>query len=283
MNWNTRALLRACLDSIQRLPNVLELQVTVVDNASTDGSAAMVKEEFPEIQIVEPGRNLGYAAGNNAGFAVSVGEFILTLNPDTEFIDDSLMHALEIMEANPKAGALGAKQISVNGEIQRSVRGFPSIIGILGDVTGLGHRFPRSKLDSYRLSAFDYEVQQVAPQPMGTFLLFRRTALAEIGDPRAPFDPAFPIFFNEVDVLLRLSKRGWHCLYAPDVHIKHHGGEGTKQVRKSMIWESHRSLVRFLRKHRSGPLAALGLAPLSVLIYAAAFMRARGYDSGFRA
>ena len=283
MSWNTCSLLRACLDSIQRLPNSLELQVIVVDNASTDASAAMVNAEFPEVQLVEPGGNLGYAAGNNAGFAVATGDWILTLNPDTEFIDDSLMCALEIMEADPGAGALGAKQIGANGDIQNSVRGFPTAIGILGDVTGLGRRFPRSRFDSYRLSAFDYERQQTAPQPMGTYLLFRRSALADIGDPKAPFDTAFPIFFNEVDLLLRLSKRGWHCLYAPDVHIKHHGGEGTKQVRKSMIWESHRSLVRFLWKHRSGPLAALGIAPLSALIYAAAFVRAKGYDSGFRA
>jgi N-acetylglucosaminyl-diphospho-decaprenol L-rhamnosyltransferase len=283
VNWNTRELLRACLTSVRAFLAGMDLEVIVVDNASTDASADLVKAEFPEVHLVEPGRNLGYAAGNNAGFAVATGDMILTLNPDTEFLDGSLSHAVEIMQADPKAGALGAKQIGVNGQIQRSVRGFPSVIGILGDVSGLGRRFPRSRLDSYRLSGFDYEAQQCAPQPMGTFLLFRRSALANLGDPKAPFDASFPIFFNEVDLLLRLSRAGWHCLYAPDVHIKHHGGEGTKQVRKSMIWESHRSLVRFLWKHRSGPFAAFGIAPVSVLVYAAAFVRARGYDSGFRA
>ncbi|MHB8635803.1 MAG: glycosyltransferase family 2 protein [Fimbriimonadaceae bacterium] len=283
VNWNTRALLGACLASIRRLPDTLEREVIVVDNASRDNSVAMVKADYPEVVLVTPESNLGYAAGNNAGFALAKGEFILTLNPDTEFIDDSLNRALDIFGADPHAGALGAKQIGPDGEIQRSVRGFPSFAGIFGDVTGLGRRFPRGKLDSYRLSAFDYEKLQMAPQPMGTFLLLRRTALDESGDAQAPFDVRFPIFFNEVDLLLRLKLRGWHCLYAPDVRIKHHGGESTKQVRKSMIWESHRSLARFLWKHRSGPLAALGLVPLAAFIYMAAFVRARGYDSGFRA
>ena len=283
VNWNTRELLRACLASIRRFLSPLAPEVIVVDNSSSDESAEMVRAEFPDVNLINPGKNLGYAAGNNLGIAAAHGGFILTLNPDTEFIDDSLARAVEIMDRDPRAAALGAKQIGVDGSIQRSVRGFPSVLGILGDVTGLGKRYPGSKFDSYRLSGFDYERAQEAAQPMGTFLLFRRSALADVGDPAAPFDPRFPIFFNEVDLLCRLSRHGWHALYAPDVQIKHYGGEGTKQVRKSMIWESHRSLVRFLWKHRSGPLAALGLFPLGLLIYTAAFVRAKGYDSGFRA
>jgi hypothetical protein len=282
VNWNTRAFLDACLQSTRSLPANLNREVIVVDNASKDGSAAMVRERYPEVILVEPGANLGYAAGNNAAFARSSGDYLLTLNPDTEFTDDSLVEAIEILAADACAGALGAMQIGPDGEIQQSVRGFPSAFGIFGDVTGLGRRFPKGRIDAYRLSGFDYRVQQLAPQPMGTFLLFKRNALEAIGDAKAPFDPAFPIFFNEVDLLLRLNKAGWHCLYAPSVHIKHHGGESTKQVRKSMIWESHRSLVRFLWKHRSNPLSVIGLGPLAVMIYAAAFVRARGYDRGFR-
>lgn len=283
VNWNTRDLLRACLASFDRLPPALAVEPIVVDNASADGSAAMVKTDFPNVRLLESGGNLGYAAGNNLGISQASGDLILTLNPDTEFLDDSLARAVEIMDGDPRAAALGARQIGVDGNVQRSIRGFPSVVGIFGDVTGLGRRFPGSSLDSYRLSSFDYDREQEAPQPMGTFLLFRRAALAAVGDPRAPFDTAFPIFFNEVDLLLRLKRAGWHCLYAPDVRIRHHGGEGTRQVRKSMIWESHRSLVRFLWKHRSSALSGIGIAPLAALIYAAAFVRAKGYDRGFRA
>jgi len=281
VNWNTKDLLRACLTSIQRHPPAGKFEVIVVDNNSTDDSAAMVRKEFPKVVLVDLPTNTGYARGNNHGFEQARGEYILTLNPDTEFIDSSINRAVSYLDENPTIGVLGAKQIGVDGQVQRSVRGFPVPVGIFGDVSGLGRLFPGSALGSYRLTAFDYEKLQDAPQPMGTFLLFRRTALKDAGDPKAPYDEEFPIFFNEVDLLYRLRKKGWPCVYDPDVRILHHGGESTKLVRKSMIWESHNSLVRFLRKHYltqwNLPLVLL----VSAIITLAAFVRARGYSRGF--
>jgi GT2 family glycosyltransferase len=282
VNWNTRELLRACLRSIERHPPSGPFEVIVVDNASRDESAEMVRRDFPWVRLVASERNTGYAAGNNLAFAQSTAPFLLTLNPDTEFDDDSLDRALEVLRGHPSHGALGVRQIGLDGGTQRSVRGFPSVRGILGDVSGVGARVGGA-WDSYRLSRFDYDREGPAPQPMGTFLLFRREALQAIGDPRAPFDENFPIFFNEVDLLYRLDRAGWPCLYTPRAHVLHHGGESTKQVRKSMIWESHRSLVRYLRKHHGTGVGAVGLPFVAALLYAAAFVRAKGYDAGFRA
>jgi len=283
VNWNTREALAACLRSIAAHPPSGPCETIVVDNASSDGSAAMVESSFPWARLIRSERNLGYAAGNNAAFAAASGDRLLTLNPDTEFFDDSLDRALRSLEDHPRHGALGARLVGPGGETQRSVRGFPTVAGILGELGGLWRLFPRSALASYRLPLFDYDRLQDAPQPMGTFLLFRREALESVGDPRAPFDEAFPIFFNEVDLLLRLWRAGWPCLYDPSVRVRHLGGESTRQVRPQMIWESHRSLVRFLRNHglvRGGPLAQ-GL--LAALLYAAAFVRARGYHGEFGA
>jgi GT2 family glycosyltransferase len=281
VNWNTRDLLRACLRSIDRFPPSEPYEVIVVDNASRDGSAEMMRSEFPHYTLIEPGGNTGYAAGNNLAFGRATGDVLLTLNPDTEFVDDSLDRAAAILRAHPDAGALGVRQIGVDGDVQQSVRGFPSLLGIVGDLTGLGRRYG-GRLDEYRLSRLDYDREQWVPQPMGTFLMFRRAALANVGDPARPFDEGFPIFFNEVDLLYRLSQAGWRCLYTPRAKILHHGGEGTKQVRKSMIWESHRSLIRYLRKHHGTGLARVGLPFLAAMVYLAAFLRARGYDAGFR-
>jgi GT2 family glycosyltransferase len=282
VNWNTRELLSACLASFRAHPGSIEREIIVVDNASSDGSAAMVRTDFPEVQLIQSGGNLGYAAGNNIAFAAAKGEFLLTLNPDTELLDDSLDRAVKLLEDHPKVGVLGARQIGTDGKTQRSIRGFPTLTGIFGDLTGLGRRFPGTRLDSYRLSSFDYELEQSAPQPMGTFLLFRRSAIETVGDSKAPFDLNFPIFFNEVDLLYRLTRAGWSCLYAPTVRILHHGGESTKQVRKSMIWESHKSLVRYLLKVSNGPLQRATYALAGAAIYAAAFVRAKGYDPGFK-
>ena len=282
VNWNTRDLLRSCLHSIQEHPPTDAFEVIVVDNASTDGSAEMVANEFPNIRLVASSMNTGYARGNNLAFKEASGNWLLTLNPDTEFDDQSLDKSIEVLKTYPHHGALGARQIGLDGDVQKSIRGFPSLLGIAGDLLGLANRFPNTVWDSYRLTGFDYDLEQDAPQPMGTFLLFRREALVSIGDPYKPFDESFPIFFNEVDLLFRMSQAGWPCLYSPSVRVIHHGGEGTKQVRKSMIWESHRSLVRFLRKHQ----LRWWNAPLMYLVFGVvlvgAFVRTRGYDAGFR-
>jgi hypothetical protein len=279
VNWNTRDLLRACLLSLRAHPSQNEpIEVVVVDNASSDGSAQMVRDEFPEVLLVASETNTGYAKGNNLAFERATGDKLLTLNPDTELLAGTLDGALEALARQPNAGAVAVRLVGTDGKTQSSVRGFPTALGILGDVL----KIRRGPFGAYRLARFDYEKEGPAPQPMGTFLLFRREALAAIGDPRAPFDEGFPIFFNEVDLLERLATAGWPAYYTPAVSLLHHGGESTKQVRKAMIWESHRSLVRYLRKHRGTGLGALALPLVAAAIYGAAFIRARGVHAGFQ-
>jgi len=270
VNWNTASLLRDCLQSIREHPFPGPFEVIIVDNASSDHSAEVAQREFPEFKTLAEETNHGYAKGNNIGIAASTGEFVLTLNPDTRVTPDLLRNAVETLGAKGEAyGCLSVRFQGPNGETQQSVRGFPTIRGILGDL------FKIQKWDSYRLRNFDYSKSQDAPQPMGTFLLFRRSAFP---DPMKPFDEQFPIFFNEVDLLKRLNGKCW---YEASLTIHHLGGASTKQTRKPMIWESHRSLVRYLFKHTSG-LARIPLYPISVIIWLGALIRARGFSAGFR-
>ncbi len=278
VNWNTKEFLRSCLGSLRANPCSEEMEVIVVDNASTDGSADMGRSEFPEFTLIESGGNVGYAKGNNLGLVRAKGEFVLTLNPDTEILEDTLDMALHVLRSNPDCGGLGAHQIDPDGATQNSVRGFPSFWGILGYLTGLGKLAPRSVLDSYGLTSFDYTEEQIAPQPMGTFLLFRRSALEAVG---GRYDESFPIFFNEVDLLYRMKLAGYPCIYSPAVRILHHGAASTKQVRKSMIWESHKSLARFLRKHHRTTWSAPFVEALCGVVWLAALVRAKGYHGGF--
>ncbi len=278
VNWNTRDLLRACLLSLRAQTSQAQMEVIVVDNASTDGSAEMVRAEFPEVRLVASPVNTGYAKGNNLAFEEARGDRLLTLNPDTEVLEGTLDGALAALERHKDAGAVAVRLVGTDGRTQSSVRGFPTFLGILGDV----FKIRKGSFDDYRLARFDYEKEGKAPQPMGTFLLFRKEALEAVGDPKKPFDEGFPIFFNEVDLLERLDKAGWPTYYTPTVSLKHHGGESTKQVRKAMIWESHRSLIRYFRKHRGTGLGALALPFVAAAIYLAAFVRARGVHEGFR-
>ena len=244
-----------------------------MDNASADGSAEMVQREFPEVGLVASPVNTGYARGNNLAFARAAGDRLLTLNPDTEVFAGTLDAALDALDRHPKAGAVAVRLVGPDGATQRSVRGFPTVSSIAGDLFKVG--------DAYRLKAFDYETEGPAPQPMGTFLLFRREALQAVGDPRTPFDEEFPIFFNEVDLLKRLDAAGWPTVYTPAARLLHHGGESTKRVRKAMIWESHRSLVRYLRKHGGTGFGALALPFVAFAVYGAALVRAKGVHRGF--
>ena len=276
VNWNTRDLLRACLLSLREHPPTTEpMETIVVDNASDDGSAEMVRAEFPEAILVASPVNTGYARGNNLAFAAARGDKFLTLNPDTEVRPGKLDGAVDALVRHPKAGAVAVRLVGTDGRTQSSVRGFPTLLGIVGDV----FKIRAGSFDDYRLARFDYDAEGPVPQPMGTFLLFRREALE---NPSAPFDEEFPIFFNEVDLLERMAKRGWPAVYTPTASLLHHGGESTKIVRKAMIWESHRSLIRYFRKHRGTGLGALALPFVAAAVTLAAFVRARGVHEGFR-
>lgn len=254
VNWNTRDLLRACLRSIYRHPPSEPFEVIVVDNASSDDSAAMVQQEFPQVALIANTENLGYARGNNQAMQRAQGEFVLLLNPDTEVFPETLDRAIAFMQAHPDAGAIGAKQLFPDGRVQASVRGFPTPANLLCEVSGLARLFPHSRrLGGYRMRWFSYDTASEVDQPMATFLMVRRAVIEQVG----LMDEAFPLFFNDVDWCYRIKQAGWKIYFTPDVQILHHGGASTKQVRLSAIRESHRALEAFYRKHYRGRLNPL--------------------------
>lgn len=248
----------------------------MVDNNSKDNSVELIEKMFPNVILLKENANHGYAKGNNLGISRATGEYVLTLNSDTVLPPTVLQSAINKLESMPQYGCLAVKLIGNDGKPQRSVRGFPTPLGIFGDITGLGKIL--ASFDTYRLTRFDYEVSQDAPQPMGTFLLFRGSILRDI---TGPFDEQFPIFFNEVDLLKQVQDKGWRCWYEASLSIKHYGGESTKQVKKSMVWESHRSLIRYFSKNLRG-MARISLPFLSLAIWLGALVRARGFHEGFR-
>ncbi len=252
VNWNTRDMLRACLQSLRRYPPSEPMEVWVLDNASRDGSAQMVQQEFPQVHLIASDCNLGYAAGNNRLIRQAQGEYLLLLNPDTEVTEGALDTAVRHMQAHPEVGALGAKLIHPDGRVQRSVRSFPEPQAVLWEYLGLAKLFPRSRrFGAYRMTWFTYDQIAEVDQPMGTFLMLSRRAVEDVG----LMDEQFPIFFNEVDWCYRAKRRGWKIVFHPEVVIIHHGGASTRQVRPQMIWESHRSLQKFYQKHYRQRLA----------------------------
>jgi len=251
--WRTRALLRACLQSVLGQPEVD--RIVVVDNASGDGTVEMVQGEFPEVHLIANQCNLGYAAANNQAIRAGRAPFILLLNPDTVVQDGAFEALLQAFEENLRVGAVGAQLVLPDGSIQRSCRSFPEPRALLTDALGLWRLFPQSAFwGRYRMTYWDHDSPQEVDQPMASALAIRRSALEEVG----LFDEGFPLYFNDVDLCYRLKQAEWRIVFQPKAKVTHHHGQSTGQIRAAALIESHRSLIHFYAKHYRGKIGWLG-------------------------
>ena len=254
VNWNTTSLLRECLRSIEAYPPPFDYEIIVVDNASADFDAPAFRAEFPSVTLIANEKNTGYARGNNSAIALSKGDCVLLLNPDTRVTEGALEALVEFLDTHPDAAAAGAKLVRPDGSIDRSVRGFPYPGPIAWEFLGLSRLFPRSRvLGAYRMTWFDYSKSSKVDQPMGSCLILSRKAIEDVG----LLDEQFPIFFNEVDWLYRARQSGYEVYYTPSATVIHVGGASTRQAeRRKMVRESHDSLIRFYSKHFRGRVFA---------------------------
>lgn len=246
VSWNTRELLDACLNSLRDNAGDLALEVIVVDNASTDGSAEMVRERHPEVRLVANEQNRYYAAANNQALQLSRAAEKLLLNPDIVVPPGSLVTLLNFLKQHPRAGAVAPRLREPDGTVQRSCRIFPGPAIVLWEALGLSRLRPRHRVfGAYRMGWWDYDSERPVEQPMASALLLRGAALDQVGY----FDEQFPMFFNDVDLCRRLWDAGWEIWFTPTAEMVHHGGAATRQVRREMILESHRGFVAYYRKH----------------------------------
>ena len=277
VNWNTREYLRACLQSIRNTVADLDREVIVVDNASADGSAAMVAEEFPEVALIANEENLKYARGNNQALEAATGRFRLLLNPDVVLLPGAVAELLTALDRHPKAGAVAPKLVHPDGSPQLSCRTFPNPSAIAYEALGLARLFPRSRrFGAYRMSWWDHDDERRVDQPMASALMLRAAALDEAG----LFDEAFPIFFNDVDLCRRMLDAGWEAWFTPQAEVIHHVGGSTRQVRRAMIAESHRSLLRYYEKHYRGRVSPAAYHGARALIRLGGALR--GLAAGLR-
>ena len=279
VNWNTRDYLRACLQSIRDTTTDLGPEVIVVDNASADGSVGMVAGEFPEVTLIANEENLKYARGNNQALEASHGAYKLLLNPDVVLLPGAVAELLAALERHPQAGAVAPRLVHPDGSSQLSCRTFPDPAALAYEALGLARLFPRSRrFGAYRMSWWAHADERRVDQPMASAFMLRASALDDVG----VFDDDFPIFFNDVDLCRRLVDAGHEVWFTPRAEVIHHVGASTRQVRRAMIAESHRSLLRYYEKHYRGrinPLAYHGARALIRLGGAARDLsaRLRGY------
>ncbi|MBP7690393.1 MAG: glycosyltransferase family 2 protein [Anaerolineales bacterium] len=273
LNWNTRDLLRACLQSVLAAPGPLTFRVCVVDNASSDGSAAMVRAEFPAVLLIENPVNNGYAAGNNLGLrALGFGSaaasepsprYALLLNPDTVVPAGALAGLVADLDAHPEAGVAGPKLVLPDGRLDLACRrSFPTPEVSFWRLTGLSKLFPRSRLfGRYNLTYLDPDMETEVDAVVGACMLVRGAAIARAG----LLDENFFMYGEDLDWALAIRQAGWRARYTPRVTVLHVKRAASRRSRRAQI-AFHEAMLYFYQKHYArqtnpvlGALVVLGI------------------------
>ena len=251
VNWNVRDLLAACLRSLAPAREQLALQVIVVDSHSADDSVAMVRRDFPWVELIACTENVGFPKGNNLGLAQANGRYLLLLNPDTEVVGAALTTMIDYLASHPDVGALGPQLLNPDGSVQSSRRRFPTLTTALFESTWLEPLAPASILRHYYVQDVADGETAVVDWVTGACLLVRRDVVDQIGG----LDEAYFMYSEELDWCRRIKAAGWQIVYLPTAQVIHHVGKSSEQAVTARHINFQRAKLRYFYKYH-GKLAA---------------------------
>lgn len=225
VNWNTPDYLRACLASLYAEPRpCVSYDVWVVDNASSDNSVAMVREEFPQANVIENTENAGFSRANNKAIKASDGRYVFLLNSDATILPGALDTLVKFADSDPRAGVMGPKVLNPDGSLQYSCRSFPNLWAGFFRNTKLGNLFPNNKhLKQYMLSDLDHSKVSIVGWLSGCAMLIRRSLIDRVG----PLDEAFFMYCEDVDMCKRSWDAGCPVMYVPTATVTHAIGKSS--------------------------------------------------------
>lgn len=259
--WNVRELLRACLRSLPL--NDPAVEVIVVDSASADATADIVRAEFPPVILIASAENLGYSRGNNLGLRAARGRYLLVLNPDTQAAPEALAQMCAYLDTHPEVGLLGPQLVHADGARQSTRRRFPTLATGFFESTWAQSLAPRAMLDHYYARDLSDDAVSEVDWVVGAALLVRRAAYEQVGG----LDEGFFMYSEELDWCRRLKAAGWRVVYFPAARIIHHEGGSSVQVPAATHIRFNTSKVRYFRKYH-GALAAQALRLFLLLGFA---------------
>lgn len=271
VNWNTRELLAKCLESIRSCPPVGEYEVWVVDNASTDASVEMVREQFPEVRLIDNDQNMGFARANNQAIGQSRGRYVLLLNPDTEVKQGALEKLVKFMDTHPQAGAAGARLLNSDGSLQISCHPMPTLSREFWRMFYLDAVWPYA---SYSMEKWSLDQPRDVGVLMGACIILPRQLLELIG----LMDKDYFMYSEEVDLCYRVQKLGRRIYWLPQAEVIHHRGKSAGQVPAETFLRLYAGKILYFRKHHGwftvqvyklillfAALSRLILTPLAIL------------------
>ena len=245
VSYNTREHVRACLETVR---DEHAHEVIVVDNASSDGTAEMIRAEYPWVVLDVSPTNRGYGAASNRAIARSSGDYVFLLNSDVRLRPGALAALSAYLDEHPEAGLLGPRLHNPDGTLQISCFPFPTPLYVLLKESSLGPRMQHVPLlrDLY-LPTWSHSHSRDVPWVLGAALAIRRTAFDAVGG----FDERFFMYSEEVNLCLRLRAAGWQIHFAPVTEVVHIGGASTARHRAAMSAQLYASQVQFYRQHYS--------------------------------
>lgn len=262
LNYNTKELLKNCLQSIYSIKDKLSFEVIVADNGSHDGSLEMVKNDFHKVKVIDNEDNLGFAAGNNRGVPLSNGRFVLFLNSDTIVPSETLDYMVKFMDSDPSIGISTCQiDLKIGGLDLDSHRGFPTPWNSFCYFSGLAKIFPKSRVfNGYHLGHLDLKSVHEIDACVGAFLMIRR----EIGDKLKWWDEDYFFYGEDLDLCFRAKQLGYKIMYNPNVKIIHYKGASsgvrkesarfttaTDETRRRVAKASVDAMRVFYKKHYS--------------------------------
>ncbi len=251
VTYQTRSYLQACLHSIYQHPPDGNYEIIVVDNHSDDGTLEMLKDEFPEVGVIENAGNLGFTAPMNQALRKGEGKYLLQLNPDTLVHPQAFNSLIDFMESQPEVGICGPKVLNTDGTLQKPCRrGESRPWAVFTYFLGLSSIFPKSKLfGEYLMNYMDEDETHEVAGVSGSCMLIRREAINQIGY----LDERFFAYQEDADYCFQARRSGWKIYYVPTAQITHYGGQGGSRVQPyRSIYEWHRSYWLYYRKNLAG-------------------------------
>ena len=247
VNYNVKSYLEQALRSIQKALKGIASEIIVVDNASSDGSGAMVRQLFPDVMLIENQGNPGFAKANNQAIEQSQSEFICLINPDTLVQENIFRVCLDYMKSHPDVGMTGCKIINPDGTLQLACRrSIPTPWVAFTKVSGLSRLFPKSKLfGRYNLTYADPNEITEVEAISGSFMMVRRDVVEKIGG----LDETFFMYGEDLDWCYRIGKAGWKIVYLPGTQMVHYKGRSTREASFDELRVFYEAMSLFVEKH----------------------------------
>jgi GT2 family glycosyltransferase len=261
VSYNTCKLTINTLNSISGSQFLYQYEIILIDNASNDSSVSEIKKRYPQITIIENNQNFGYSRANNQGILLAKGRYILLLNSDTIINEETLQAMLAFMDSNPTIGASGCKIVLPDGSLDKACRrGFPTPSASFYYAFGISKLFPNiPRFNQYQLSYLDPDKDYPVDCLVGAFMMVRREVIDQVG----MLDEDFFMYGEDIDWCYRIKEAGWGIHYYPYTKIIHYKGASSRKKPYKIIYEFHRAMWLFHRKHYQKKYSSL----VNIMVY----------------